>query len=58
MSFHVFDSFTGDDVPTAPELVLGSRWSELSLCGRVRYIALVFGMAVLAIGVFLVVSVM
>jgi hypothetical protein len=28
MLFSVFDSRTGDDVPTIPEQILGARWGE------------------------------
>lgn len=58
MSFGVFDSRTGDDVPTLPEQLLGRRWSESSLLGRLHYAVMVLGLSVLAIGMFFIVSAM
>ena len=58
MPFYVFDSETGDDVPTFPEQILGKRWSELSCCGVVRYWMLVVSLSVLSVGMLLVLSIM
>jgi hypothetical protein len=58
MPFFVFSSETGDDVPTLPEQMLGQRWSESSLLTRVRHVALVLGLSILAVGLYVVVSIM
>lgn len=56
MPFHVFDAFTGDDVATFPEQVLGKRWSESSLSERLRHILFVVALGVAGVGVFLLFS--
>lgn len=49
MPFFVFDSYTGADVPTAPEQLLGHRWGESTLRGKVRLVVFSFMLTVIGL---------